>query len=141
MNFNLLVPLLVTTLAAILGWIVAHYLTARRDLANKRRELRVKYLIDAYRQLEGAAHRDESSNRWADIESAVADIQLFGTPKQVEMARRFAEEFAKNRSAALDSLLSDLRESLRTELQLESVAAGIMHLRITQNKVTKRADR
>lgn len=130
MNFNLLIPLLITTIIAILGWIVAHRLTAKRDLANKRRELRVKYLIDAYRQLERAGNRLDPSSKWSDLESAIADIQLFGTPKQVEMAKRFADEFAKNRSASLDELLFDLRETLRAELQLEPVESQIKYLRI-----------
>jgi hypothetical protein len=134
MNINLLIPLLITTIVGILGWIVAHRLTAKRDLANKRRELRVKYLIDAYRQLEGAGNRIESSSKWTELESAIADIQLLGTPEQVEMAKRFAEEFAENRVASLDNLLFDLRETLRAELQLEPVKSKIKYLRINQTQ-------
>ena len=51
MNFGLLIPLLVTTLVAILGWVVAHAFARSRDRANKQREIRVNYLIQAYRQL------------------------------------------------------------------------------------------
>jgi hypothetical protein len=35
MNPNLLVSLLITTVVAIIGWIVAHRLTAKRDLVNQ----------------------------------------------------------------------------------------------------------
>jgi hypothetical protein len=109
-------------------------LTAKRDLANKRRELRVRYLIDAYRQLESAGNRSEPSSKWSELESAIADIQLFGTPNQVEMAQRFADEFAESRTASLDELLFGLRDTLRAELQLEKVESQIKYLRITQMK-------
>jgi hypothetical protein len=46
MNFPLLQPLLVTTLVAATSWYVALRLSVSRDHTNKRRELRVKYLID-----------------------------------------------------------------------------------------------
>ncbi|OLE53393.1 MAG: hypothetical protein AUG51_13250 [Acidobacteria bacterium 13_1_20CM_3_53_8] len=134
MNLVLLVPLLITTIVAILSWIVAHRLTAKREIAGKRRELRVKYLIDAYRQLESVGNR-ELSSKWSEVlESAIADIQLLGTPKQVEMAKRFADDFAKNRAASFDELLFDLRETLRIELQLEPVESNIVFLRISQTQ-------
>jgi hypothetical protein len=38
----------------VIGWTVGHWLNARRDLANKRRELRVQYLIEAWRKIEKA---------------------------------------------------------------------------------------
>ena len=129
MNLALLTPLIITTAVAVLGWIVAHRLTSKRDLANKRRELKIKYLIDAYRQLESAANRSDASSKWSALESAIADIQPFGTPKQVDMAKVFAEEFADHQSASLDALLFNLRETLRTELQLEPVNARIKYLR------------
>ena len=104
--------------------------SAKRDLANKRRELRVKYLIDAYRQLERASNRTATGGQSSRLESAIADIQLLGTPKQVEMAKRFAIDFAQNRTASLDELLFDLRATLRAELDLEIVESQIQFLRI-----------
>jgi hypothetical protein len=47
MNTEVLIPLLLTTCVAVAGWYAAHRLPARRNLANKRRELRVQYLIEA----------------------------------------------------------------------------------------------
>jgi hypothetical protein len=104
-------------------------------------ELRVKYLIDAYRQLESAGNRVDPSNKWPELESAIADIQLFGTPKQVEMAKRFATEFAENQSASLDDLLFNLRDTLRVELRLEPVESQIKYLRINQTQHNKGMNR
>ena len=50
------------------------------------------------------------------LESAVADTQLLGTPRQVELAHKFATEYATNKCADAEDLLSDLRNALRQEL-------------------------
>ncbi len=57
MNLSLLLPLLITTTVAILGWYVVHRTAVSRDRANKRRELIAQYLIEAYQKLEGIANR------------------------------------------------------------------------------------
>jgi len=135
MNWSLLAPMLVTTIVAIVGWLALHRLSAARDRANKRRELRVHYLIDAYRKLENAGNREASIRDYADaFESAVADIQLFGSPEQVKLARKFALDFAAQGAATLDPLLNSLRADLRQELQLPPLEESITYLRITDKK-------
>lgn len=54
MNWGLLLPLLITTFTAVAGWLVVHWMAAKRDQTNKRRDLRIQYLIEAYRKLEGS---------------------------------------------------------------------------------------
>ncbi len=56
MNTELLLPLLITTFVAMIGWIVVHRFNSRHDFLNKRRELIIQYLIEAYRRLESASH-------------------------------------------------------------------------------------
>ena len=75
-NWEVLLPLLITTFVAILGWYVAHRQSAARDRANKKRDVRVQYLIDAYRRLESAASRSpREMEKYADgFESAISDI-------------------------------------------------------------------
>lgn len=133
MNWQLLIPLLVTTVVAIAGWFAAHALTTRRDRANKRREQRIGYLIEAYRRLESCAHRGNHLE-FSKMESAVADIQLFGTPRQVGLVQAFVTEFAAGGSASIDALLQDLRRDLRAELILETVPDDVLHLRMSKNK-------
>ena len=135
MNWSLLVPMLVTTFVAIAGWMAVHRLSAARDRANKRRDLRVQYLIDAYRKLETAGNRTGSIVNYAGaFESAVADIQLFGSPEQVLLARTFALDFAAHGTAPLDPLLNSLRKDLRHELALPAIAETITYLRITDER-------
>jgi hypothetical protein len=85
MNWELLVPLLITTVVAVVGWFSGHSLSASRDRANKHRDIRLEYLIEAYRRLENAGGRDlpSSPEQSRDLESAIADIQLFGSLAQI----------------------------------------------------------
>lgn len=72
---------LVPAIVAVVGWFMAHQFNSYRDRVNKRRELRIQYLLEAYRRLESAANRPNKTEKQAlDFESAVADIQLLGTP-------------------------------------------------------------
>lgn len=90
--------------------------------------MRVQYLIEAYHRLETASNVNLKEKRF-DVESAIADIQLFGTPQQIKLAIKFADEMSQKSVASLDELLFQLREDLRAELQLEKVSSNIVHLR------------
>jgi hypothetical protein len=96
---------------------------------HERRELQLGYRIEAYRRLERATNRPFDRDAAATLESAVADIQLLGSPQQVEMARDFAREFAANRAASVEDLLESLRNNLRHELRLPAVPRGVLSLR------------
>jgi hypothetical protein len=104
-----MLTLLVPTVVAIVSWFVGSWLSVRRHRANKRRDLRAQYLIDAYRRLEAAGHRPLVPPYSSDMESAVADVQLFGSTIQVAAAQKFAFEMAEHGHASLDNLLA--RES------------------------------
>jgi hypothetical protein len=59
------------------------------------------------------------------MESAFADIQLFGSKKQVQLVEDFASEFSKANSALLDPLLNSLRQDLRKELGYEQINSNV----------------
>jgi enoyl-CoA hydratase/carnithine racemase len=61
MGLQLLTPLA----AAVIGGFVVHVLTARRDRANKRREQRIGYLIEAYRAVIVTGTGEYSNARYA----------------------------------------------------------------------------
>lgn len=114
---NLLIP----TIVVILGWFVAHQFNTNRDQTNKRRDLRVQYLLDAYRRLESAANRPEAGKENQDsFESALADIQLLGTKLQIEeLMKFFAGWNLSGGRGNINPLLELLRTHLRKELDLE----------------------
>ncbi len=77
------------------------------------------------------ANRDDTNRCRPDFTSAIADIQLLGSLRQVSLARQFAFEIATKRTSSLDDLLFDLRQSLRAELELDAVSEKIIFLRFT----------
>ena len=128
------INILITSALIIFGWYIAHYLTIRRERINKRRNLRIEYLIEAYRKLESSANRENQAEYREDTESAIADIQLFGTRKQIELAQKFANKIAQNSCGQLDELLIELREDLRKELMLFEAPRKINYLRLFDKK-------
>jgi hypothetical protein len=133
MNLPLLIPLLITTVVAIVGWFAAHRLSAARDRVNKRREIRLNLLMGAYRALEYSANRDFVGEAAKAVCSAFADIQLVGTPQQIKLAQKLIYEFARNQEVDWQSLLLSLRDDLRNELGLPKVPATLTHLRYVQH--------
>lgn len=113
------------------GWVVAHRQQAERDRVLKQRDLRLQYLIDAYRALEGVANWPDVGPHLAPtFERAIADIQLFGTAEQIHNAQRIARDFAENRQCSYDDLLRLLRRDLRRELGAEEVSDQLQFLRM-----------
>jgi hypothetical protein len=136
MKWNLFLPLLVTALLAVSSWFAAHRLASARDRTTKRRETRVAYLIEAYRRFESVCHRPPlGPDETKMLESAIADIQLFGTPTQVSLVREFVQQYSIKKIADVDSLLSDLRKDLRFELGLKSSPDDTFFLRVTFNDI------
>lgn len=132
MDWKLFSQLAVTVIVAIAGGWFGHSLSARRDFINERRKLRITYLLEAYRRLEDAGNRSDPVRSWPQFESAIADIQLLGSPTQVRLARQFAHGMARDHTASLDELIDDLRRSLRAELQLAAVGESVVYLRFDE---------
>src|SRR6266496_6121937 len=106
-----MLTLLIPTVVAIVSWFVGSWLSVRRDRMSKRRDLRVQYLIEAYRRLATATNRkDTDAAYFAGLDSALVDVQLFGSGGQIAAAQEFAKQLAKQREAQLDKLLSSLRD-------------------------------
>lgn len=119
-------------LAAAFSAVLAHRFTSRRDLINRRSQLRIQYLLTAYRNVADTAHRDlEGSYRDARaFEEGLADIQLLGSRPQAEMARHIAYKMASSGGADLDDLLLSLRDELREVLGLERLQWSPVHTRV-----------
>ncbi|OAQ22089.1 hypothetical protein K457DRAFT_131499 [Linnemannia elongata AG-77] len=90
-------------LIAVAGWIVTYQFGVFRDRKNKQRDLITDYLLEAYRKLESASQRKKlTDTQIADIESALRDIQIFGSKELIDATDKFIEEF--NVSVILVSL-------------------------------------
>ena len=128
------VKILVTTVLAVLGWLTAHYFTAQRTLAAKRRDVTLEHLINAYRILTNEiSHRNLDADRNEKLENLLSDIQLFGSTEQVNLARALADEVAAGQSFELDRVINNLRDDLRNQLQLAPVSGNVKWLRSENN--------
>ena len=123
------IKIISTVIIAVFGWIVAHYFTSRREVKNKQREIKIEYFIDAYQKLENCIQRNPK-DVGKDLEGVVANIQLFGSEKQIDLAKKIANDISKNGSADLESLLKSLRKDLRKELQLSDNNSNVQFLRM-----------
>lgn len=125
---------LVPTVVAVLGWFVGHQFNAHRDRQNKRRELRIQFLLEAYRRLESAANREaKSEEQMLAFESAVADIQLLGSPEQVRATVNYLQQHATAGGAKIDEVLRILRRNLRKELGLKGEVENAIVFRFTRS--------
>lgn len=136
MNWALTLQLIVSVLVALCGWIIVHRLNGARDLVNKHRDLRLQYLIDAYRKLENGAGRDLTTcSAYAQgVEEAIADIQLFGTQSQIDVLTRFFAEKKERGESSLNNIINHLRDDLRRELDLPKLQGNVTWLRIEKRR-------
>lgn len=141
-DLRLALTLGVPAAIAVIGWIMGHWLNSRRELRNRRREARLKGLEAAYKCLAMAAVRDWTDEHKLEFEKFVAEIQLYGTPRQVTLMTRLVEAFDRQDvSISFDPLLEDLRDSLRTELRMEPVKGPVWWYRfkLPEWKIKERA--
>lgn len=127
-NWSILIPVII----AFFGWYVVNQQNIERDRQNKLRDIKTQYLIDAYRNLSDASMRapEPKSIYYHKIESAISDIQLFGTLEQIAQANRMAQEYSTTSQISLDPILNDLRSQLRSELGLPQLHENVRWLRM-----------
>jgi hypothetical protein len=127
--------IIITICLAVIGWLIAHSFTAKRDLKNKQREILITHLINAYRILTNdVSHRELTDERNEKLENILADIQFFGSKEQVKLAKNLAVTVAEGGQFELDPLINSLRNDLRKELNLPKVEGNIKWLRFTKSK-------
>jgi hypothetical protein len=65
----------------------------------------------------------------------IAELQLFGSEKQIELAIKLAKDVSKGGEFLMDELINNLRNALRKELGLSLVKYNVTWLRLS--KMTK----
>lgn len=135
MDMSLWVPLAITAALTILGWFAAHRLAAARDRANKRREMRTSFLLDAYRRLEFASHRPTTPEVAHALESALGDIQLMGSPTLAALVPPYIAALNNDPNSSPGPLLVVLRDELRHELDLPPLPPDGFIARISREHI------
>lgn len=119
----------------VAGWFFAHWLSGRRDLAVRKREARLKALEAAYMRIAPSINRPLTDKLMDDIETFVSEIQLYGTPRQIQLMGEIVEGFKiPNNIVSYDAILADLRDSIRKELSLEPVSGAVWWIKFERGK-------
>jgi hypothetical protein len=125
---DLLVGLAIAFFAALIAVVSNAWLSRR----NKRIEERVRFLVDAYFDLEFGHQRQHDDPTFAPytareldemnrrFNKAIVAINLMGTPEQVKLSREFPQKDDED----FTPLVLALRDSLRKELGLEKLEFG-----------------
>jgi hypothetical protein len=107
----------------IVGAFFTHMLASRRERAQKKREFILNYLIEAWRNIYiGSQDHVDIERKAPALERGITDVALFGTPKQIEMARTIAQEIVAKGSSNTTEILNGLRDDIRSELGLEKAS-------------------
>lgn len=131
MDWKLLIPTTVATLAAVIGWVVAHKLNAARDVRNKQREIRLKYLSEAYDVFIEIGRNVDILGNYREVERAISYIHLYGNTKQVELCDKFVNDIALSGSANHTELVVEVRNFIRSELGLRVLSTKLNLLKVT----------
>jgi hypothetical protein len=141
MNWQLATTIGIPGLLVVAGWFLAHRLTAKRDLAAKRRDSRLRALEAAYMRIATSSNRPLTPESIEKFEIFVSEIQLYGTPRQIRLMAELVEAFKQPHfNVSHDVLLADLRDTIRRELQLEPVAGPVWWLRLHLGSKASLAD-
>ena len=110
--------IIVSVILLVIGGIVTHKFTSRRDFDNKRRELITGYLIEAYKILsQDIMLREQNEEMSRKLEEIISYIQLFGNEEQIRLAYDITDQIEKG-SMNATRLVNLLRDNLRDELKL-----------------------
>ena len=131
-----IVAALIGLIGVVIGWVVAHRLTLRREVKSKQRETIVKFLIEAYQKLVSLAYdskygkkgNDEYLQRVGELQLVMLNIQLFGSDEQIILAKSILDGLTNKNPIDFLPLLNKLRDDLRKELQLSEVKEDLLFL-------------
>src|SRR2546421_12841606 len=98
-SLNLIAPIM-TLVGVIVGAVFGHILTRRRDQSQKRREIKLTYLIEAWRNIYIGSQNDIEIERKAPaLERGITDVMLFGSAEQIRMASVIAQDIVAKGSS------------------------------------------
>lgn len=122
--------IIVTIVLAVVGWRVGYSLTIKKDIIQKRRDISIEHLINAYRILTTeVAHREMTNENKMKLENILSDIQLFGSDEQIQFAKKLTEIVAAGDAFLLDPLINSLRNDLREMIGLKRITENVNYLR------------
>jgi hypothetical protein len=126
--------------SAVIGGLLVHYLSIKRDRASKRRELVVMKKMELWKAIDAqnGLAEDTLGNQKPEIsgwENIVRDIQLLGSNNQIELVHEIIKGIHNKVEVSFNPLLNSLQSELRRELGMEAANRGYFWFRV-ERKVT-----
>lgn len=117
---TLIASLVVAVILLGIRIVVMQRVQQRRQRENRQETERLKSLVAAYRSLAGSFSPATEDQR-SQVEETLADIVLFGSLPQVELAAACATRLLRGEAVDYQPLVEALRVDLRMQLGLEPV--------------------
>jgi len=130
LEFKEILALSVTVLLAVAGWMVSHGLSVKREIEQKKREIRVQHLREAYLKLANVADTGNLQANIVDIQQAFNDIQLFGELSEIHLIECIIRQVTEEGSARIDDLLKELRNEIREHIGLKRIDDYRLYIRV-----------
>jgi hypothetical protein len=118
------VSVLVAVIVLVIRLFVLTRLRLTHQRENRQETERLRFLVMAYRSMAGSFTPATGDHR-QQMEEALADVVLFGSLHQVELASACAQALTRGEPVDYQPLIEDLRADLRSQLGLEPIAADL----------------
>jgi hypothetical protein len=121
-NVRFFTPYFVS-IVVIAGWLISYYILMKQELVKSKLDVRIGALINAYKTIERSITYSEIPND-NEISSAVSDIYLYGSSRQIVKLNQFVEALKCDCQISIKALLMQLRREIRQELGISSTNEG-----------------
>lgn len=114
---KILIPVIVSASVVVLGWFVLNRLNWKKEIKQKRKDFRLKYLIEAYHSIR--LIEDEGLNSYKsflEFRKLTNNVYLFGTEEQVNEIAKIPK--GTTRTISIDNINKLLVKEIREELEL-----------------------
>ncbi|ARN57416.1 hypothetical protein [Sedimentisphaera salicampi] len=122
--------LVIPVVIAVLGWILGHLLSSIRERENKKREIRLEKLMEAYDWFGRAMIEGQNEEINVQLSMAIHNSQCYGTCREQKMAIEYCQAIKEKKSADALELIKSIRNVIREELGLspfEEPVSWVVH--------------
>ena len=116
--------LLIAVLLLAMRVFVMQRIQSQRQRENRQETERLKSLVSAYRSLAGSFSPAREEHR-EQLEETLADIVLFGSIREVELAARCALALTRGEPVSYHPLIEALRADVRAQLGLQPIPTTV----------------
>jgi hypothetical protein len=125
LSITLIASLIIAVILLAIRVFVMQRVQQKRQRENRQESERLKSLVVAYRSLAGS-FTPATQDHTPQLEETLADLILFGSIAQVEMAVACANNLKKFEPVDFQPLIQSLRADLRNQLGLEQIPGNLV---------------